>query len=166
MRTATLSILLLSAALAGCQDPDVGQSCSLRIGAGNTGVTADYFESNPANGCDNLVCIKSPDRPQGNTCSQADQAAGIACGYCSKACVSNADCFQSDTGLVCRAVTVDFNYINSLKQPQRDAYYTILGCSVPVGGTQEVCDANGQNCHGVTPPCPYQFQSYCAAPLQ
>ena len=167
MRTATICVLASIAALAGCQGPDVGQSCELQTADGgvdlndpNVPVSADFFESGNL-GCDNLVCIRSPN-PQGATKIKSNP-------YCSKACVSNSDCFQGDTGLVCRSVTVDFDFVNCLAQQQRDTYYRTLGCQVPEGGT--ICDPNGQkcangNCRGVTPTCQFQFSSYCAAPLQ
>ncbi len=64
MRASTLSVLALSAVLAGCQSPDVGQPCTLQIGQdpnavnlNTTSVPADFLESGADNGCDNLVCI-------------------------------------------------------------------------------------------------------------
>jgi hypothetical protein len=138
----------LTAVLAGCQGPDVGQKCELQTGAGGVNlnvvsVPADFFESGNL-GCDNLVCIKSPDQPAGSRVTNNP--------YCSKACVSNSDCSQSETGLVCRPVTVDLNFINSLPRAQRDQYYQVLGCQIASDGTPTQC--------------PLQFQSYCAAPLQ
>ena len=147
MRTATISMLALSAVLAGCQSPDVGQSCTLQVGTVNLNtepVLADYLESGADNGCDNLVCIKSPDQPAGSAVKSNP--------YCSKQCVSNSDCFQSETGLVCRQVTIDRNFINTLPEPQRNEYYRILDCEFSAEGTL------GQ--------CPLQFESYCATPLQ
>lgn len=151
MRTATLLVLATSAALAGCQGPDVGQACALQIGQGKdapnlntTSVPADFLESGPDNGCDNLVCIKSPDQPAGSKLKSNP--------YCSKQCVSNSDCFQGDTGLVCRQVTIDRSFINGLPQAQRNAYYRTLGCQIAADGTAT--------------DCPFQFDSYCAAPLQ
>ncbi len=127
-----LGVLLL---VAGCQGPDVGQSCRIQTGQvdlNSTAVPADFFESDPASGCDNLVCIRSPDQPAGSKVKNNP--------YCSKPCVSNADCFQSDTGLVCRPVTVDTNFIKTLPQDVQDQYQLLLG---------EI-----------------SFSSYCAAPLQ
>ena len=149
----------------------MGQACSLRTGQGDAGVHADFFESNPSNGCDALICIESPDQASSSKVKNNP--------YCSKACKSNSDCFQGDTGLVCRPVTVDLDYVNSLAQSQRDTYYQIAGCQVPDGGTQDTgssdpCCSNSQpcdtatppTCHGVTPQCPLLFSAYCAAPLQ
>ncbi len=172
MRTATLSVLALSAALSGCQGPDVGQACSLQTGQGAAPVTADFFESNPSNGCDALICIESPAQTSSSKVKNNP--------YCSKACKSNSDCFQGDTGLVCRPVTVDLDYVNSLAKSQRDTYYRIAGCQIPDSGTQDtgssdpccsdisqVCGtAAPLKCHGVTPVCPLLFSAYCAAPLQ
>jgi hypothetical protein len=148
MRTATIPLLALSAVLAGCQSPDVGQACELQTGAGGVnlnvvGVPADFFESGNL-GCDNLVCIKSPDQPAGSRVSNNP--------YCSKACVSNSDCFESETGLVCRPVTVDLNFVKTLPPAQQAEYFRILGCQVAEDGTAT--------------DCPLPFERYCAAPLQ
>ena len=149
MRTVTLPVLALSVILAGCQSPDVGQTCSLQVGTDpdvnlNTDpVPADFLESGADNGCDNLVCIKSPEVAGSSVKNNP---------YCSKQCVSNSDCFQSETGLVCRQVTIDRNFINSLSLEKRKQYYSILGCQVADDGTPTQC--------------PLQFESYCASPLQ
>ena len=139
MRAHTIALSLSIALLAACQDPDVGQPCLITTGQGagavdlnTTSVPADVFQSNAANGCDNLVCIKSPDQPASSKVKNNP--------YCSKACVSNDDCFQSDTGLVCRPVTVDPNFIKTLPADIQAQYATLLGT--------------------------IQFSSYCAAPLQ
>ncbi len=146
MRARTLSVLASVAALAACQGPDVGQKCELQTGDGGVNlnvvsVPADFLESGNL-GCDNLICIKSPDQPPGSKVTSNP--------YCSKACVSNSDCFQSDTGLVCRPVAVDPNFLNTLPAAQRNDYYRLLGCQIAADGTPTQC----------------LFQSYCAAPLQ
>ncbi|OFX22828.1 MAG: hypothetical protein A2V77_13355 [Anaeromyxobacter sp. RBG_16_69_14] len=121
--------------LAGCQGPDVGQACTIQavgeVDLNKTSVPADFFESGNLS-CDNLVCIKSPDQSAGSKVKSNP--------YCSKACVSNSDCFESDTGLVCRPVTVDPNFIKTLPQETQDQYQLLLG--------------------------QISFSSYCAAPLQ
>jgi len=104
-------------ALLACQKPDVGQPCTLTWG--NAEGTpppdpvqllqsggADYFESGNLE-CENLVCIVSP-APAGSR-----YASG---GYCSKPCVSNDDCYQSDTGLVCRQMVLDPLFLAQLDQ--------------------------------------------------
>jgi len=142
MRASTKIGLALSISLlAACQGPDVGQSCRITTGSGTgavdlndptTLVPADVFQSNIANGCDNLVCIRSPSQPASSKVLHNP--------YCSKACVSDSDCFKDDTGLVCRPVTVDPNFIKTLPQDIQDQYARLLGT--------------------------IQFSSYCAAPLQ
>ncbi len=130
--------------LAGCQGPDVGQSCSLQAPAladPSVTVPADYLESNPASGCENLVCIKSPPQPAKSKVKSNP--------YCSKPCVSNSDCSQGDTGLVCRPVTVDPNFIATLSPEARAQYRRVLGCPDDPAAA-----------------CPIGFSSYCAAPLQ
>jgi hypothetical protein len=138
MRRAVLHIVLACglAALAGCQDPDVGQPCTLQWGTGSEAPQppdpvqlfesggGDFFESGNV-GCENLVCIVSPVR-------EGRYASG---GYCSKPCVSNEDCFQEDTGLVCRQMVLDPVFLAEL-DPDLKAQY--LGqvelsnyCAVP-----------------------------------
>ena len=137
MRASTKKIALaVSISLfAACQSPDVGQACQITAGTldiNNTSVSADFFQSNAANGCDNLVCIKSPDQSASSKVKNNP--------YCSKACVSNSDCFSDETGLVCRPVTVDPNFIKTLPADVQKQYQELLGT--------------------------IQFSAYCAAPLQ
>ncbi|MFL5263473.1 MAG: adventurous gliding motility lipoprotein CglC [Anaeromyxobacteraceae bacterium] len=101
----------LAAALSGCQDPDVGQKCTVDLNVDRTIVAADYLETGKTD-CENLVCILSPD-PKSESKNRE---------YCSKACVSNADCSESDTGLVCRPVVLDANFINTLDPTVRQRY--------------------------------------------
>ncbi|HEX9244374.1 MAG TPA: adventurous gliding motility lipoprotein CglC [Anaeromyxobacter sp.] len=101
--------------LGACQSPDVGQPCTITWGTGSTEpppdpVTlykeggSDWFESGNTQ-CENLVCIVSPAAP-------GSQYSGG--GYCSKPCVSNQDCFQSETGLVCRQLVLDPAFLKAL----------------------------------------------------
>jgi hypothetical protein len=116
------SVLVLSTLLVGmlgaCQDPDVGQSCSIDVPEGP--VAADYLETGKTE-CENLVCIRSPQR---------------ATPYCSKPCVANDDCSTGETGLVCRTVVLDPEFLAQLPEEVRRRY---LG--------------------------DVQFSSFCAAPL-
>jgi hypothetical protein len=110
---ALLAVLL---ALGACQSPDVGQPCTISWGTAETAppppdpVTlfqnkgSDWFETGNTS-CENLVCIVSPE-PAGSR-----YAAG---GYCSKPCVSDQDCFQSETGLVCRQLLLDPAFLKEL----------------------------------------------------
>lgn len=132
MRVAPLAVLLPLALAAGCQDPDVGQPCTLNAAAAAGAVAADWMESGDAE-CINLVCIKSPGR---------DQA------YCSKGCVSDRDCYSGETGLVCRQVVLDpefLAFLDGLDPAQ---------CGAPAGTTCR------QKYLGEI-----QFSSYCALPL-
>jgi hypothetical protein len=145
-------LLLLAApllALAACQKPDVGQECGIGWGASpapdaycpTDGVTdppspcftvsADYFESGNVT-CENLVCILSPV----GAGTKYDRAAGV--GYCSKPCVSNDDCFESETGLACRQMVLDPEFIEQLKRTNPTLLAQYLGqtqfssfCAVP-----------------------------------
>jgi hypothetical protein len=150
LRTANLAVVLLPLlALAACQGPDVGQSCTIAWSATwkedgtpppprPTDLYAsgggDYFESGNL-GCDGLVCIVSPQAPGGRYASCTNFDSGAGCGYCSKPCVSNADCFESKTGLVCRQMVLDPVFLDQLDPATRDRYLSDI-----------------------------QFSSYCAAP--
>jgi hypothetical protein len=131
MRIPTAAALLaIAALLAGCQSSDVGQPCRLLPaeltpnGIDDGTVAADFVATNVPS-CDDLVCIRSPS-PSG--------------GYCSRTCVSNADCSSGSlTGLVCRELTFDTNFF--VENPQlKDQYQAFLG---PIG-----------------------LSTYCATPLQ
>jgi hypothetical protein len=139
MRTARLAPAVAVAALValGCQSPDVGQSCAIKWGTATADaptpqtVTGDYLENgNPA--CDALVCIVSPASPaypKYATCN------GAQCGYCSKPCVSDQDCFTHDTGLVCRQMLLDPEIIKGLDAATLQRYLADLNyssfCAVP-----------------------------------
>jgi hypothetical protein len=133
-------VALVALLLAGCQSPDVGQRCRLPSTtggpAGPTPDTAagDFLEfGNP--GCDNLVCIVSPTTAGSryNTCSGSGTDA--QCGYCSKPCVSDQDCFKSETGLVCRQMVLDPAFIAGLDDATRTKYLADIQfssyCAVP-----------------------------------
>ena len=120
VRASTPAVIaaLLALPLGSCQSPDVGQPCNISWGSGETApappnpVTlyqtggSDWFESGNTE-CENLVCIVSPAAPG------TRYASG---GYCSKPCVSNQDCFEKDTGLVCRQMVLDPAFIQQLDQ--------------------------------------------------
>jgi hypothetical protein len=142
MRIARLAPAVALAALlaAGCQSPDVGQPCKLPSlsGAppGPTPDTAagDWLETGNV-GCDNLVCIVSPatEGSKYNTC--AGSGADLQCGYCSKPCVSDQDCYRSETGLACRQMVLDPAFIASLDEATRQKYLADIQfssyCAVP-----------------------------------
>lgn len=112
MRLRKAALLGCATALVACQSPDVGQPCAFNNSIDSIDpVPADYVATGvPV--CENLVCIKSPQR-QG--------------AYCSKPCVSNSDCFQSDTGLVCRQLTLDQNAFATLPADVQSTYAAALG---------------------------------------
>jgi hypothetical protein len=122
----------------GCQSPDVGQRCplpSLQPGTSTPGptpdtVAGDYLELGN-NFCDNLICIISPSVPGG----RYNECAGDNCGYCSKACVSDQDCYRSQTGLACRQMVLDPAFIASLDEATRLKYLADIQfssyCAVP-----------------------------------
>lgn len=116
-----LALFTLLAASA-CDKPDVGARCVLGWNPNwqtdgtpppPTPSTAqgDYFQTGNI-GCDDLVCIVSPAEPNATygTC------AGTACGYCSKPCVSDKECYSGKTGLKCQQVILDPSFIALLQQ--------------------------------------------------
>lgn len=131
-------------ALAGCQDPDVGQDCNLAWNPlwNEQGTTpppnavelytegkSDYFESGNL-ACDGLVCIVSP-APAGS--EYGSTTPGL--GYCSKPCVSNSDCYEDETGLVCRQMVLDPLFLEQLDPETRARYLADIQyssyCAVP-----------------------------------
>jgi len=131
-------------ALVACQSADVGNPCTLAwnptweadgtppppnaVGLYDAG-GSDYFEAGNL-ACDDLVCIVSPS-PLGSRYGSIEDGLG----YCSKPCVSNQDCFQSDTGLVCRQMVLDPVFLEQLDPITRDRYLSEVQfssyCSVP-----------------------------------
>jgi hypothetical protein len=114
-------------ALAACQGPDVGQPCKLDWNTTGTPppptpqtATGIYFEDGNL-ACDELVCIISPagSDPRYSSCSDPTDD---VCGYCSKPCVSNNDCFTSKTGLVCQQILLDPAYLATLSPTVRQTY--------------------------------------------
>jgi hypothetical protein len=143
MRARVPTVMLAFAALAAlpaCQGPDVGQPCAISWGQDNSTPApkavdlyasggGDFFESGNL-ACDGLVCIVSPAAP--NTTYGYDTPGK---GYCSKACVSNDDCYQSKTGLECRQMVLDPVFLEGLDTVTRNRYLADI-----------------------------QFSSYCATP--
>jgi hypothetical protein len=141
--------VIAAAVAAGCQDQDVGQPCSPKVFGLDGGTpdacsnlptsdTADYFESGPTTGCENLVCIHSA----GEGCSSAADGGSTLNGECSKPCVSDADCFKDQTGMVCRQVVLSDAFIKDLQQTQEG---------------QQILQRYLQN---------IQSSNFCAAPVQ
>lgn len=134
-----LAPLALVALLAACQSPDVGQRCRVprdplaQVNPTPQTITGDYLENGNA-ACDNLVCIVSPAVTGGryNECPNGE------CGYCSKPCVSDSDCFRSETGLACRQMVLDQAFMQQLAEQYPDLAARYLAdiqfssyCSVP-----------------------------------
>jgi hypothetical protein len=74
-----------------------------------TNISGDYLETGNLN-CDSLVCIVSP-----ATSGKYSSCDGTQCGYCSKPCVSDSECYKSETGLVCRQMVLDPEFIRLLE---------------------------------------------------
>ncbi|HSM94013.1 MAG TPA: adventurous gliding motility lipoprotein CglC [Anaeromyxobacteraceae bacterium] len=135
-----LAFVAFAAIGSGCQQPDVGARClipSYPPAAGSTpihpeptSISGDYLETGNL-ACDSLVCIVSP-----ATSGKYSACDGDNCGYCSKPCVSDSDCFKSETGLVCRPVVLAPEIIAELDPALAERY---LGdarysryCAVPL----------------------------------
>jgi len=121
-RFAASAPLLALLAAGACQSADVGQPCAMNLlyadggpiavdegGTNCSAERADFFRSGAIE-CDNLVCLQSPT----GLCAGSATTPYKVRPYCSKACVSNADCFTSTTGLVCRRVLLDPSFVASL----------------------------------------------------
>lgn len=137
-------LALAPLALLACQSPDVGNPCTLAWNEDweaqgtppppdpvslHASGGSDYFETGNT-ACDDLVCIVSP--------AEAGTRYGCTapgCGYCSKPCVSDRDCFESDTGLVCRQMVLDPVFLEQLDPITRDRYLSEVQfssyCAVP-----------------------------------
>lgn len=149
MRRRASKLLLALApilALVACQDPDVGNPCTLTWSstyeqdgtqppptaaelAKEPDGGSDYFESGNLV-CDGLVCLVSP-APEGTTYGFTEAQAG----YCSKACVSNDDCFEDETGLVCRQMVLDPVFLEQMDDATRARFLAEIQfssyCAVP-----------------------------------
>jgi len=134
MRPRALKLLLALApllAVAGCQDPDVGTRCTLSWGSDPatpppTPISAagDYFETGNT-ACEDLVCIVSPASAE----SRYGGCVAGACGYCSKPCVSNQDCFTDETGLVCDQLLLDPAFLAALDDATRQRFLSEVAAS-------------------------------------
>jgi len=119
-RLSVVATLAAASLLAGCPSPDVGQACEMNLkyadgssiavsvgGRTCSATPADFFRSGAVE-CDNLICLQSPTGTCGGGTPYQVKA------YCSKACVSDADCFTSETGLVCRQILLDPAFVATL----------------------------------------------------
>ena len=150
----TLLALAPLLVLAACQDPDVGNECTLSWNAGwndpripegdrppppptaatlfAENVSADYFDSGNF-ACEGLVCLVSPAAPGTKYGSNVPGQ-----GYCSKSCISNDQCYPDETGLVCRQMVLDPVFLEQLERTDPEAKERYLGetrfssyCGVP-----------------------------------
>jgi hypothetical protein len=134
MRPRALKLALALApllAVAACQQPDVGERCTLSWGTDPATppprpdtTAADFFETGNT-ACEDLVCIVSA-APAESRYGQCEEG---ACGYCSKPCVSNQDCYTGDTGLVCGKVVLDDAFLAALDDATRARFLNEVASS-------------------------------------
>lgn len=125
MRPLAKKLALVCAAVLAlaCQKPDVGASCTLQWGNDPSAppptpqtASGDYFQTGNL-ACDDLVCIVSPaSASQPKYTNRCTATNGQNCGYCSKPCVSDQDCYTSDTGLVCAQIVLDPLFMAELQK--------------------------------------------------
>ncbi len=95
---------------------DIGKPCTLRRDGGvwNVSSPTDDFLDTGTTFCQNLVCI----RPAGYD-------GGAGAGFCSNNCTPDdptatsgpsADCDSATTGLVCRPITLDPDFVKSVEE--------------------------------------------------
>jgi hypothetical protein len=118
------SVAALAVLALACKNVDIGQQCNV-LPASVTPVQNECtvqgdLVSTQNYDCDTLFCIVTP--AKAGTCTEAYKPVG---GRCTKSCVSNDDCFPSDTGMECRRVVLDSEFINELEKtnPQLLALY-------------------------------------------
>lgn len=175
MRVRTVSRGTLAAlaalGLAACQDPDVGQPCDLDVYAGSppqnidyylapgsacSADAADYFRSGVPD-CDNLICIRSY---TGGACGSTSAPPTFTYDirkYCSKPCVSDDDCFTSETGLVCRPIVLSSGYLAFLQQcaaAQAAGQPLPAGCPPDPAATLALLGSVPSSNYCATPPHP------------
>ncbi|MHB8416723.1 MAG: adventurous gliding motility lipoprotein CglC [Myxococcales bacterium] len=110
----------LAATWASCSLPsDLGQPCPLVTDGGDGGLLAttgdggendDYLYRSAD--CDNLVCVRSAG-------SALDAGYGVCSNNCTPdtpgaACGASQDCDTAHTGLVCRTLTIDPNFVKEI----------------------------------------------------
>lgn len=138
-RVALLAVAVGAVLATGCQSPDVGARCQIPSDPSSTldpkpdSISGDYLETGNL-ACDSLVCIVSP-----ATSGEYATCDGTNCGYCSKPCVSDTDCYKSETGLVCRQMVLDPEFIQLLEEQDPELADRYLGdaryssyCAVPL----------------------------------
>src|SRR5689334_20925710 len=96
------AVAMLALLALACQKPDVGSACTLQWGTEAstppptpTSAKADFFQTGNL-ACDDLVCIVSPAPAGSRWTTDCKPDTGTNCGYCSKPCVSNQDCYTSE----------------------------------------------------------------------
>lgn len=138
-RVAILAVAVGAVLAAGCQSPDVGARCQIPSDPNSTldptpsSIYGDYLETGNL-ACDSLVCIVSR-----TTSGEYATCDGTNCGYCSKPCVSDTECYKSETGLVCRQMVLDPEFIQILEETNPELADRYLGdaryssyCAVPL----------------------------------
>jgi hypothetical protein len=120
------SVAALAVLALACKNVDIGQQCnvlpaSVTPAQDECTVKGDLVSTQNYD-CDTLFCIVTPKSK--STCDSTTKRVG---GRCTKSCVSNDDCFPSDTGMECRRVVLDSDFINELEKTNPDLLAKYLG---------------------------------------
>jgi hypothetical protein len=147
----SLGALLLAAAVSGCsQESEIGKPCALvkKPSAEEAAQGARFspvlyrelvpgqdFISFGATGCVDLICVNDKDHPRGSP----DEQDAPAFGYCSDACIPGSDSCSDVAGdaveglesrISCRALLLDQETLDRLRQEDPDAYRNTFGENV------------------------------------
>lgn len=125
------SVAALAVLTVACQSVDIGQPCNmLPAGASlivdECTVNGDLL-TNSEDCAKSTYCIVSPVADKTATCTATYKRFG---GRCTKSCISNDECFQKETGMECRSVLLDSEFINELEKTNPGLLDKYLGMDI------------------------------------
>jgi hypothetical protein len=123
------SIAALAVLAVACQSVDIGQPCNMLPAGASLVVNECTVEgdllTNSEDCAKSTYCILTPAAP--GTCNDTYKAFG---GKCTKSCISNDECFQKETGMECRQVLLDADFINELEKTNPGLLDKYLGMDI------------------------------------